>query len=403
MGKVLKILILFVPPTVLAGAVLATTSWSPLSILMVTLSVYCVLTVALWLYHARHHEKLRTQHTECVDRSDNVHRKMRELQGRIDVLTAEREISLVLNESLDFDRIMDRVLTLTGEALSVRDSDSLQLYVKNGHPQPVMIAERSRGTTRRVTIEREDALVGQALSRAGIVVSAEEERVELAAPLTHDRELIGAMKLQLGLRGGVDMRTERVQFLQSNIPELAKFVSLAIKTRDLYSKAVEDALTGLATKRHFLSQLETFAALARRHGEPLSLIMVDIDHFKKVNDSYGHLSGDIVLREVAQVILKNIRHGGDLAHSAYRYGGEELCIILPKTEIEKARQVAERIRTAVGAKIFKSHEGKKLRVTISLGAAQLQPGMTTTQELIAIADAALYEAKHSGRNRVVTA
>lgn len=403
MGKVLKILILFVPPAALAGAVLAMTSWSPLSILMVTLAVYCALAVALWLYHARHHEKLRTQHIECVDRQDNVHRKLRELQGRIDVLTAEREISLVLNESLDFDRIMDRVLTLTGEALSVRDSDSLQLFVKNGHPQPVMIAERCRGTTRRLNEEREDALVGQAISRAGIVVSAEDELVELAAPLTHDREMIGAMKLHLGLRGGVDLRTERVQFLQSNIPELAKFVSLAIKTRDLYSKAVEDALTGLATKRHFLSQLETFAALARRHQEPLALIMVDIDHFKKVNDTYGHLTGDIVLREVAQVMLKNIRRGGDLAHSAYRYGGEELCVILPKTDGEKARQVAERIRGAVEAKTFKSHEGKKLKVTASFGAAELQAGMTTIQELISIADAALYKAKHSGRNRVVVA
>jgi diguanylate cyclase (GGDEF)-like protein len=166
---------------------------------------------------------------------------------------------------------------------------------------------------------------------------------------------------------------------------------------------VEDALTGLATKRHFIHQLQTFLALARRHEEPLCLIMVDIDHFKKVNDTYGHLTGDLVLRDVAQILMKSIRKGGDLAHSAYRYGGEELSIILPKTDLARAKQVAERIRSTVEEKTFKSHKGQKLRVTISLGLAQLQPQMGTHEELIALADAALYQAKQSGRNRTVVA
>jgi two-component system cell cycle response regulator len=211
------------------------------------------------------------------------------------------------------------------------------------------------------------------------------------------------MTLQMRLEGGAEMRRERVQFLNENAAELAKFVSLAIKAKDLYARAVEDPLTGLATRRHFLTQLDVSMQLARRHGEPLSLVMIDVDHFKKINDTFGHLTGDRVLKEVGEILQKNLRGAGDLAHCAYRYGGEEMSIILPKTSAAKAVAVADRIRRTVEGKTFRSHRREPLRVTVSAGVAPFEPTMTSLHDLISAADDALYRAKEAGRNRVCEA
>jgi diguanylate cyclase (GGDEF)-like protein len=399
MTGLLKTALLFAPPGACAGAALLTPGLSPVSVLMITASIYSGLAVALWLYHARGHEALKSRHVDCAARNDRIQRKLREMQGRIDVLTAEREIGLILNESIEFDRIMDRVLGLIREALSMREGDLLQIYLRVDDGSTVLVCECTRGVTRRIDKEQRDSVVDQALRRAGPAAAGGGDRIELAVPLTHDREVIGALKLRLGLRGTPELRQEKAQFLTENVAEVAKFVSLAIKTRDLYSRAVEDALTGLATKRHFLSQLDQHVEAARRHGEPLSLIMVDIDHFKKVNDTHGHATGDLVLREVGQILLKNIRKGGDSGYSGYRFGGEELSVLLPRADVAKAAQVAERIRRAVEGRTFRTSQRQPLRVTVSLGVGEWKPQMLAA-DLIETADAALYRAKHAGRNRV---
>ena len=130
--------------------------------------------------------------------------------------------------------------------------------------------------------------------------------------------------------------------------------------------------------------------------------MFDIDHFKKINDTYGHLAGDAVLKTVADVIRKNIRHTGDTAYSGYRYGGEELTVILPKAPLAKAMDVAERLRRAVEEKKITTLDGDHIKVTISLGIAEMNGDIRGPQQLIARADEALYKAKESGRNKVCT-
>ncbi len=161
-------------------------------------------------------------------------------------------------------------------------------------------------------------------------------------------------------------------------------------------RAITDPLTGLSNRMALMEQLNA-AAAEMVDGDPPSIVMLDIDHFKKVNDTHGHLIGDRVIRHVAQVLLKNIK-GRD---TAARYGGEEFTLLLPSTATSGAMAVAESIRkTIAAAQLVRSDNKKPIgQVTISAGVATYRPGEDMT-ELLSRADQALYEAKNSGRNRV---
>ena len=133
-----------------------------------------------------------------------------------------------------------------------------------------------------------------------------------------------------------------------------------------------------------------------RYDVPMSLIIIDIDFFKKFNDSFGHQSGDAVLRQVAFVLKKNVRS----ADIVCRYGGEEMSIILPNTKYEEAVKIAEKLCNMVAAKTYKLSNGRESNVTISLGVASFGDDGTTPAQIIENADKRLYNAKNNGRNRV---
>jgi len=159
----------------------------------------------------------------------------------------------------------------------------------------------------------------------------------------------------------------------------------------LQSLAVTDGLTGLHNHRAFQDYLEEQFQVAMRTKQPLALILMDVDHFKQYNDTYGHQAGDEVLRQVAQILQANVREGDFVA----RYGGEEFVVALPRADLESAVAIAERLRHAVEAA-----EWSLRPVTGSFGVAGIRPDMETRQELIEAADQALYQAKKNGRNRV---
>ncbi len=160
--------------------------------------------------------------------------------------------------------------------------------------------------------------------------------------------------------------------------------------------AIRDGLTGLYNHRHFQELLRTEMARARRYGQPLGCLMLDIDHFKQVNDTYGHPLGDEVLKRLAATLTDVAREVDIIA----RYGGEEFVVILPNTDREGACRLAERIREAVAARTVE-FEGEPVRTTVSIGVAtHHDPGVSDERELIKRADNALYHAKRNGRDQV---
>ncbi len=164
----------------------------------------------------------------------------------------------------------------------------------------------------------------------------------------------------------------------------------------IYRMTIVDGLTGVHNKRFLMESLEREIPRARRHERPLSLLMFDIDHFKSVNDNFGHLAGDFVLKELAGVVKARLRPDDVLG----RYGGEEFGVILPETAIQGAAKIGEELRLLVQAHKF-TFEAEPIPVTISLGASQLQEGFDVLG-FIKLADERLYAAKREGRNRVVS-
>lgn len=163
----------------------------------------------------------------------------------------------------------------------------------------------------------------------------------------------------------------------------------------LYETSIRDELTKLYNRRHLEKELEIEVSRTNRYERDLSLLMTDIDHFKKFNDTYGHRVGDEVLSGVAEVIAKKIR----TIDSAYRYGGEEFTVLMPETELSGALIVAEKVRKAVEEKKFHLDNGQEIRVTISIGAGEYKHGQDL-DSFFKRTDQALYKAKSLGRNQV---
>ena len=182
-------------------------------------------------------------------------------------------------------------------------------------------------------------------------------------------------------------------------PTIFKFLSgqdvEAQYHEEIYRMTIIDGLTQVHVKRYLLESLDKELMRARRHTRDLSFLMLDIDHFKKINDLHGHLAGDYVLKEVARLIQQRIRRDEVLA----RYGGEEFAIVLPETILGGAKALAEGLRERIEQSRF-TFQGEVIQVTISIGVATLQESDRTSEDLIRRADEKLYEAKHAGRNRV---
>jgi len=187
--------------------------------------------------------------------------------------------------------------------------------------------------------------------------------------------------------------------LEQLLSTLTANASVAVTRAMLYQRmerlATTDGLTGLNNHRHFQEQLTKECERSKRYGRTFSLLLMDIDHFKKFNDTYGHPVGDLVLREISGCIRQSIRQSDFPA----RYGGEEFVVILPENDEQGAGVTSERIRQTVEAHLVKT-AGKELRVTVSVGYAAFPRHAEEKSKLIDCADKALYYSKESGRNRV---
>jgi diguanylate cyclase len=219
-------------------------------------------------------------------------------------------------------------------------------------------------------------------------------------------EKIGQSQDREGLRTIVESLVRTAKNMEASNHELEERLNASMREIDelhvnleaVRTESLTDPLTQLANRKFFDTTLEGAIADARAKNEPLSLLLTDIDHFKTFNDSFGHLTGDQVLRLVAMSMKQNVK-GQD---TAARYGGEEFAIILPNTALRSAITVADHIRQAVMTKeLMKRSTGEHLgRVTISIGVAMLHKN-DSAQSLIERTDACLYAAKHHGRNQVM--
>ena len=182
-------------------------------------------------------------------------------------------------------------------------------------------------------------------------------------------------------------------------PTIFKFLTgtdvEALYHEEIYRMTIIDGLTQIHNKRYLFEALEREIIRGRRHERDLAILMIDIDHFKRINDVHGHLAGDFVLKELARIVQSRIRRDEVFA----RYGGEEFTIILPETSLEGAAALAEVLRQKVAEHLF-VFQADSIRVTISVGATLLKEADRTASELIKRADERLYVAKNSGRNRV---
>ncbi|KKC38877.1 hypothetical protein WH87_07375 [Devosia epidermidihirudinis] len=238
-----------------------------------------------------------------------------------------------------------------------------------------------------------DTAMTSATAYSGSLESATDDLEQALSPESF-RAL--ASRLLNETRRMQDTNRALEQQLQSSRDDIA---ALQRDLDDARRESMLDPLTKIANRKSFDEGMDVAIADASRTGDPLCLMMLDIDHFKNFNDTYGHQTGDQVLRLVAMLLKSNIK-GKDLAA---RYGGEELVAILPSTDVEGAVIVAENIRKAIQAKeLLKRSTNEKLgRITASFGVAAFQPS-DTPASLIERADRCLYAAKHAGRNRVVS-
>lgn len=197
--------------------------------------------------------------------------------------------------------------------------------------------------------------------------------------------------------GASDYITKPVHF-RLTLARLRIQMQLVVARRQLSDLAMQDALTGLANRRGLDEALYRSVRVGARHGLPVSVILFDLDHYKGINDTWGHAVGDDVLRHVSFVVRSSIR-GTDLPA---RYGDDELCVVLPDADATSAMRVAERIRSSIAGLPIPNGKGGVISVTGSFGVATLAPG-ANAEDLMASADAALYASKRAGRNRVTSA
>lgn len=253
-----------------------------------------------------------------------------------------------------------------------------------------------------------EGLVGRA-AKYGRAITQQRHHAEggsLAEPADgrrDDGEHVLAVPMIAGARviGVVECRSAQPREIPEEdvaiLETLAVHAATALEAARLHGRTEElasvDALTRLANRRRLDEDLSIECERSVRYGRPLSFIMLDLDNFKRVNDTYGHQRADEVLQEVAALLVEGLR----TSDSAYRYGGEEIALLIRETPLDAAVQLAERLRARIEQRFAHPDEPS---VTASLGVAQIPDHATTPAALIAAADAALYEAKRAGRNRV---
>ena len=344
-------------------------------------------------------KKIHNITLNSIDR-DNLEKMVFDLQNLI-------EIALSLSSNLEFDSLVESILYICIGQMIV---DKAAIFLNSNLENDDLSLYMSRGYTLEpdLKILSKSKLINYLYSDCGIIDSKkardlmtnhaatrdiyEKLKPEIVIPLKSKNSINGLIFLSQKIMEN-SYTEQDFQFLE----KMAKFASIAVENSRLYRMATLDRMTGLYIHHYFQERLLEEIKRSERTGTPLTLLMADLDHFKNINDKYGHPQGDIILKGTASIIHQNIR-GFDIAS---RYGGEEFAIILPETDITASDIIAERLRKKIEDSVYKN--GKtEIRVTISIGLAQFDSKIDKNGlDLIKRADHFLYIAKKNGRNRVV--
>ena len=296
-----------------------------------------------------------------VSAPEEVHSFVKDTLNKVDELFKTQGSLLIMEENIS----EKTVLLVKSEKLDPSEVPPLLDLIRNQK-------ERGLSQTKEepfcVSVEREDACVSMVL-------------------FSLDQYVSGAVAIVFRGNKPSEMEQGYIRIICQHI----------INTLRLSHLASVDPLTGIPNRRVLEYDLNRLGKLARRYSKPLSLIMIDIDNFKHVNDTYGHPVGDEVLKRVARIIRESVRD----SDTVYRYGGEEFAILCPETDKEGAFELAERIRKVIRNTSFKVDLDRDLLITVSIGVANFPEDTSDPQELIAIADISLYRAKREGKDRTV--
>lgn len=350
-----------------------------------TLMPALVLLTAAFLFHQYRRNQQQRAKAHAAELAT------REAQHRAEELERLVAFGHALGRALDFDSIRVAI----GQHLpAIAATDKVWVLVQEGS-EWLALSGDTRGAEDVLQWGNlaEELLASQAAE--GPESAARQPSGDVARAVGFPLIVGGSVMGVLGVRTTVGLAADRRRILEAAAALLAVSLKNAQLFREVKENSVKDSLTGCFSRSHSLDVIDGELRRARRSQTPVSMIMFDLDHFKDINDRYGHLAGDAVLTAVGRR-MKEVLRGSDLK---CRYGGEEFLVLLPETPLHGARRVADTLRREIAERPV-PWAGEVITVTASFGLAQTLPGEVNVQAVIARADQALYRAKDDGRNCV---
>ena len=308
----------------------------------------------------------------------------RAITSTLDLKEVLGNILQAMAQFVDFDR--SAVLLCEGHDFVIRANDG---YDAARFPEGTVIDVAQDEFIDRIRRSRQ-AVIGNRLE-THFLEGRGEDRTLAGVPIIYQDDLLGIIVMDRG-DGNI---SDELLF------SLAGQAGIAIQNARLFERinamATTDGLTGLNNSRHFFELADREFVRYKRYGAPLSVFMIDIDHFKQINDTHGHAAGDQVLKHLAGKLMEQVRDSDIVG----RYGGEEFAVILPETKLETAIDIAERVREAIENDAARTEDSGDIKYTLSIGVSIFTQDIQTVAAVFETADKGLYEAKASGRNRVV--
>lgn len=335
---------------------------------------------------------------EYEDSPERYTKDMQYYQRMSSIIALSQDLSSILN----LEDLLKKIISIAIEVTGAKNGYLMLIDDKTGRMKTV--ASKSSSETENTMYDFSQSIINEVLEsgQAVLTINAMEDekyysyqsvvfneiKSVLCIPIKYGNEIIGICYLDNPLSSAV-FTEEDLDVLNVIMTQAA----ISIENAKLYNMAITDGLTELITHKHFKFVLEKEVERASRYKRVFSLVMFDIDNFKKLNDTYGHQAGDEVLINIAKIAKDALRSSDTVA----RYGGEEFIAILPETDSEGAQIFAERLRKAI-EDVEVMYDNKKLKVTISLGVATFPDHADCAEKLIKAADTALYVSKRNGRN-----